>query len=268
MTTTALAPAPQRSTTSFHIGWGLIDIAVSAYTGTEETRVARKEFLVEGDTLVPVGRAAIRKDTGEVIESSDVVRMAQASSGEWVALSDEEIAECTSPRGQAEIVAFVPVKETGQYLAEGQMQVRPQAVKGKVAPATEKAYALLMAAMKKRKVVALVKVAMRGPARFALIDSEGTMTLVRTADAVRTARPLPEVTIAKPHLEMAMALIDSVGVDTPVLTDDTAPVVSKFVEAKATGKPVEVKAAPSIAAGDLMAQLEASIAAKKAVRAS
>jgi non-homologous end joining protein Ku len=268
MTVTALAASPQRSTTSFHIGWGLIDIHVSAYTGTEETRVARKEFIKDGKNLVSVGRAAIRKDTGEVIDSGDVIRMAQASSGEWVALSDDEIAECTSPRGQAEIVAFVPIKDAGQYLAENQMQVRPQAVKGKVAPATEKAFTLLMAAMKKRKVVALVKIAMRGPARFALIDAEGTMTLVRTADAVRTARPLPEVAVAKGELDMALMLIDTVGVDAPVLTDDTAPVVSKFVEAKATGKPVEVKAAPSIAAGDLMAQLEASIAAKKKAKAS
>jgi len=127
---------------------------------------------------------------------------------------------------------------------------------------------LLMAAMHKRKVVALVKIAMRGPARYALIDAEGTLTLVRTADAVREARPLPTTKIAKGELDMALMLIDSVGVDTPVLTDDTAPVVAKFVEAKATGKPVEVKEAPSAAAGDLMAQLEASIAAKKAVRAS
>lgn len=268
MPTTALAPAPQRSTTSFHIGWGLIDIAVSAYTGTEETRVARKEFLVQGNLLVPVGRAAIRKDTGEVIDNGDVVRMAQASSGEWVALSDEEIAECTSPRGQAEIVAFVPVKDIGQYLAEGQMQVRPQAVKGKIAPATQKAYTLLMAAMRKRKVVALIKVAMRGPARFALIDADGTMTLVRTADSIRTAREMPEASVAKGELDMALMLIDSVGVDTPVLTDDTAPVVSKFVEAKVTGKPVEVKEAPAVAAGDLMAQLEASIAAQKKAKVS
>lgn len=147
------------------------------------------------------------------------------------------------------------------------MQVRPQAVKGKVNPATTQAFGLLMAAMKKRKVVALVKVAMRGPARFALIDSEGTMTLVRTADSIRTARELPTVTLASNQLDMAMSLIDAVGIDTPVLTDDTAPVVSKFVEAKATGKPVEVKAAPSVAAGDLMSQLEASIAATKTKKA-
>ena len=261
---TSLAPAPQRSTTSFQIGWGLISIAVSAYTGTEETRVSRKEFVVNSDTtLVPVGRAAIRKDTGEIIDQAEVVRMAQASNGEWVVLTDDEIADSTCPKGQAEIISFVSVKDVGQYLAENQMQVRPQAVKGKVNPATERAFALLMEAMRKSKVVALVKVAMRGPARFALIDSTGTMTLVRSADQIRTPRPLPDVTIAKGELEMAMNLIDMVGVDTPVLTDDTAPEVAKLVEAKATGKPVEVKVAPSAAAGDLMAQLEASIAAQK-----
>lgn len=264
MTVTATAPAPSRATTSITIAWGLISLPVSVFTGTEETRVARKEFIKIGDALVPVGRAAIRKDTGEVIDNADVVRMAQASSGEFVVLTDDEIASCTSPRGQAEIVSFVPIKNVAaNYLAENQAQVRPQTVKGKSNPATDKAFTLLLQAMSKRKVVALIKVAMRGPARFALLDSTGTLTMIRTADQVREARPMPDSNIAKAELDMALMLIDSVGVDTPVLTDDTAPVVAKFVESKATGKaPVVVQAQPEVG-GTIMDQLMASITATK-----
>ena len=117
--------------------------------------------------------------------------MAQATNGAWVVWTDEEGAECTSPKGLAEIQAFVPLKDLGKYLTEGLLQVRPRKVKGKVDVAAERAFALLLAAMKSRKVAALVKVAMRGPARFALLTPEGNLLLILTADAVASAVDSP-----------------------------------------------------------------------------
>ena len=55
----ALAPQPTRASNSFTLGWGLLPIPLSVFTGTEETRVARKEFL-DGDPEVPVGPCAHR----------------------------------------------------------------------------------------------------------------------------------------------------------------------------------------------------------------
>src|SRR3954463_9271257 len=75
---TATAPAPSRVTTSFTLSWGLVSIPVGVYTGTEETRVSRKEFAIYGETFVEVGRSPIRKDTGEIIHTADVGRYAQA----------------------------------------------------------------------------------------------------------------------------------------------------------------------------------------------
>ena len=89
------------------------------------------------------------------------------------------------PPGLAEIVSFVKVKDAGKYLVENVKQVRPQRVKGKANPATEKAFALLTMALSTRKLMALVKVAMRGPARYALLDDKGNFFLIYTADAVR-----------------------------------------------------------------------------------
>ena len=134
MTPQALAPAPSRATTSITLSFGLVNIPLSVYTGTESTRVARKEFF-NGDATIEVGRAAIRKDTGEVIEPTDVVRMALAENGAWVPLTDDEIAACTSPRGLAEIVSFVKIKDAGKYLVEDVKQVRPKREKGKANPA-------------------------------------------------------------------------------------------------------------------------------------
>ena len=242
----------------------MLNIPLSVYTGTEQTRVARSEFL-DGDTSIPVGRSPIRKDTGEVVASDQVVRMAEASTGAYVVLTDEEIADCTMPKGVGEIVTFVPVKNVGAYLAEDQVQVRPKAEKGKTNASADKAFALLLTTMKRTKTVALVKVALRGPARYGLLMQDGSFVYVRTADQVREARDLNDsFKFSDAELKLATALVEAVGIDTPVLTDDTAPAVRAFVEAKAKGVPAPVKAEVAAIPVDIMAALSASIDAAKA----
>jgi len=268
--TTALAPQPQRASNSFTLAFGVLNVPLSVYTGTEETRVTRKEFLVS-DTSVPVGRSPIRQDTGEVIASQDVVRMAQATSGAWVALGDDEIADSTTvEKGVADIVCFVPLKSVGEYLAENQVQVRPTVTKGKVNHAADKAFALLVTVMKKKKVAALVKVALRGPARYGLLFADGSLVFVRSADQIREARPLnTDVSFSKAELDLAAQLIDAVGIDTPVIVDDTAPRVQAYVDAKAAGTAAPVPAAAAAPVQvDIMAQLQASIAANKKGKAA
>jgi DNA end-binding protein Ku len=266
MSPTAIAPQPVRPSTSFTLSWGMVTIPLSVYTGTEETRVVRKEFIIDGKGaqahLVEVGRSPIRKDTGEVIDSAEVGRYAQAANGEWVLWTDEEGAACTSPKGLAELISFVSEKSLGAYLAENQMQVRPKTSKGKADPAAAHAFSLLSTIMTKNKVVALVKVALRGPARYGLLAADGTFTTIRTADAIRQSLPVELSKHSKDELLLAQALVDAVGIDTPVLTDDTAPVVQEAVNAKSSGKPAPVPEAPPVQI-DLMAALQASVAASK-----
>ena len=267
--TTALAPQPTRASNSFTLAFGVLNIPLGVYTGTEQTRVTRKEFLPVGDELIPVGRSAVRTDTGEVIASDTVVRMAQASTGAWVTLTDDEIADCTCPKGVGDILTFVPVKDVGAYLAEDQVQVRPKATKGKPDAAAEKAFALLLTTMRKKKVVALVRVALRGPARHGLLFPDGSFVYVRTADQVREARDLNDsFKFSDAEVNLAAALIDAVGTSTPVLTDDTAPAVRAFVEAKAAGVPAPVVVERDAIPLDIMAALSASIDAAKAAKAS
>jgi non-homologous end joining protein Ku len=262
---TGLAPEPQRATSTITLSVGVLAIPLSVYSGVESTRVARKEFLETPTGDVEVGRSPIRKDTGDVIDASDIVRKAQASSGAWVALTDDEIADCTSPKGLAEVEAFVPAKTAmDTYLADGLLQVRPKREKSKPNPAIEKAFGVLLAGMKARKVYALVKVAMRGPARYALLTWEGDFVLVHPADAVRERRPNVAVAFSKAETDMVVALIDAIGVDTPTITDTTAPAVQAYVEAKAKGIPAPAKPETPAIPVDIMATLSASIDAAKA----
>ena len=263
----ALAPSPTRATTSITLAAGLLNIPLSVYTSTESTRVERKEYL-NGDVSIPVGRSPIRKDTGDTVDSADVTRMAEATNGNWVVLTDDEIAACTSERGVAEIVTFVATKDFDSYLTEGLYQVRPKSEKGKPNPSATKALALLFAGMKARKVGALVKLAMRGPARYAILTTDGDLRMILTADAVRQPLPLADTKFTKPEVEMATNLIDAIGVDAPAVTDDTAPVVQAYVDGKAGGAPTKAAAAAPAATDDLMAALQASIDAAKAGKAA
>ena len=67
------------------------------------------------------------------------------------------------------------------------------------------------------------------------------------------------VSYSKAEVDMVAALIDAIGIDTPVITDDTAPAVQAFVDAKAKGIEAPVKVATPSPTIDIMSTLSASI---------
>jgi DNA end-binding protein Ku len=251
------------------LSWGMMAVPVSLYTATEEIRVTRKEFF-QGNADIPIGRAPVRKDTGDVVSQSDVTRMATASNGKVVPLGDDEIADLLGyTNGQATIEAFVPLADTDRYVADGSVfQVRPTATKGKVDAGAAKAVAILFAAMNDRQVAALVSYVMRGSKRFGLLRADGTLTVVLPANAVRAARPLDTPDVSDAELAMALQLLDVVGTSTPIIVDDSPEKVQAHVDSKAEGYVAEtVKADAAASTADLMATLQASIDAAKARKA-
>lgn len=261
----ALADYPTRSIGSFTISWGLLSIPLSVYVGSEDTYVPRKEF-VDGETSRPAGRQTIDKSTGETVDNSRIVKMAEASNGSFVVLTDDEIKSCTMEKGVAEILAFVPKNRTSEYVCEDIAQVRPQKVKGAVNPAVKTAFSLFVSAMASRDVCALVKFSLRGPARFGLITATGDLYYIKSADQVRKALPLELASLSDAHMDLACQLIDAVGIGTPTILDETATKVRALVESKASG--VEATPAafppPVVPEIDLMDSLLASIEAARA----
>jgi non-homologous end joining protein Ku len=264
MSITRTAPAPTRATTSVVLTVGVVPIPLSLFTAVESTAVIRHEFF-QGDSNVSVGRTPIRKDTGEVIEQADVVRMAQAVDGAWVALDDSEIEEASGSAGGCEVVTFVPVKDAGHYLIDGLYQVRPKADKRGGAAAAA-AFTTLLAGMAARKVNALVRVKLRGTPRFGLLTVSGDLLLIATADSVREALPLPDVKPVKAEVAMMANLIDAIGVSTPTVVDDWSPRVQGYVNAKAATNPAPAKAPANVV--DITAVIAASIDAAKAAKAA
>jgi len=267
MSTNFIADAkePSRSNGTITLSWGLLNIPLSTYTGTEETKSTRKEF-VDGEVDHPAGRAVIDKTTGEVIDNARVVRMAEASNGTFVVLTDDEIAACTGVRNVAEVIAFIPNDEIFSYVPNKLMQVRPHRTKGVPDPAAAKAFSLLVTAMTDLHVSALVKVAMRGPSQYAVLTSTGDFIFVHSTDGVRKPIAMGLVPVTPEEQNAALTLIDSIGVmQAPRIPDETARKIGQFVDEKAKGNPAPPEQVrPPVEAVDLMEKLMASIEEHKA----
>lgn len=264
------ADAPTKANNSFLLSLGLVNIPLAVLTGTESTKVERKEFVQVGDAWASVGRAAINKADGKLVEASDIVRQAQATNGEWVILTDDEIAEATMPKGVAEVIAFIPAaKLRDAYVTEKVDQVRAKTsgLKAAQVQAAERAFGLFLAGLKSRKVVALVKVALRGPARYAGITADGDLLWLHPSDAIRQPKPLTPVVLSDQELSLIGQLIDSYPKAVKPLLDESAVAVQAYVDAKAGNGGNVVTDLPEpelVAGGDMLAALHASIDAQKA----
>ena len=264
------APAPTRSTASVTLAWGLVNLPLSVYTATQPVTVSRKEFTKVGDVLNEVGRQPYNKSTGKAVESDAIVKMVPSSDGVLVELTDQELAELTAPNARCEVVSFIPVDAVGSvYLTEAHYQVRPQRskTKGSVDVVSQQAFALLFTSMARRKVAALVRIAMRGPAKYAAIMPDGSMHTLHYAEGVRDTLPLPDVALPAGAEAMADQLIDLVGIDLPSLDDTTGAAVQAFVDAKAGGTTPTPTAPEAAPVNDVMGALMASIDAAKATKA-
>ncbi len=259
------AEAPQRSTGTITLSWGLMNMSLSLYSATEKTDISRKEF-VEGDTNRPAGRAIIDKSTGSIVDFGDVKRLVQATNGAWVDVTDDEMASAIGVKNVAEVLTFVPAPEAAEaYVVESYNQVRPKATKGVMEPASAQAFALFTTVLEKRNLVALVRLSTRGPARYALVTATGDLFFINSSDEVRKPRSmdLPEVNLD--HLRVANQLVDAIGITLPVLPNETAAKIQAIADAKATGMVVEAPQASNAHTGmDLVDQLLLSIDIKKA----
>jgi len=261
----ALAPAPSRSTATVTIAWGIITIPLSLYSATEETRVARQERSEAGN---PVGRVSVDKVTDERIDPRTVRKVVVTDSGD-VELTDDEIAAVTgSPTGVAEIVGLIDAADIGfAYMPVKLYQARPKREKGKPA-AADKAFALLMAALAKNDQAAIVKVTIRGAiAHYAALTAEGNLMVLAYADAVRKELPMPEAAISDKEMDMASALLDAIGPVSGELRDETSQKIGEYVATKASAggeRPTVATPVEPVGVDDLMASLEASVAAAKA----
>ena len=260
-----------RAIWSGSISFGLLNVPVKLYSAVSKQNVKFRELREDDGARIRHKRVA--ESDGKEVPYEKIVKGYEYAPDQYVVLSRDELSELDPKRTRAiEIQDFVDLDDIDPIYFEQPYYLGPD--KG-----AERAYALLVQAMKDAHKVAIARFVLRNKEHLAAIrpmDDVLTLTTMRFHDEVTSPEDLDgevfeEAKPKKPEkreLEMATQLIDSLTSDFKPnqYRDEYREELLDLLERKAAGK--EVVSAPSeepkpTKAPDLMAALEESLAAVK-----
>jgi DNA end-binding protein Ku len=260
-----------RAIWSGSISFGLLNVPVKLYSAVSKQTVRFKE-LREGDGA-RIRHKRVAENDGKEVPYEKIVKGYEYAPDQYVVLTKEELAELEPQRSRAiEIQDFVDLDDIDPIYFEQPYYLGPD--KG-----AERAYALLVQALKESRKVAIARFVLRNKEHLAAIramEDVLTLTTMRFHDEVSSPNDLDgevfeEAKPKKPEqreLEMAKQLIESLTSDFKPnqYRDEYREELLDLLERKAAGK--EVVSAPTeepkpTKAPDLMAALEESLAAVK-----
>src|SRR4029453_13696413 len=265
-----------RAIWSGSISFGLLNVPVKLYSAVSKQTVRFRELREDDGARIRHKRVA--ESDGKEVPYEKIVKGYEYAPDQYVVLSREELAELDPKKTRAiEIQDFVDLDDIDPIYFEQPYYLGPD--KG-----AERAYALLVQAMKDARKVAVARFVLRNKEHLAAIrpmDDVLTLTTMRFADEVSSPQDLDgevfeEAKPKKPEqreLEMATQLIESLTseFDPDKYRDEYREELLDLLERKAAGK--EVVSAPTeepkpTKAPDLMAALEESLAAVKSEEAA
>jgi DNA end-binding protein Ku len=249
----------------------LLNVPVRLYSAVSKQTVRFRELREDDGARIRHKRVA--ESDGKEVPYEKIVKGYEYAPDQYVVLSRDELSELEPQRSRAiEIQDFVDLDDIDPIYFEQPYFLGPD--KG-----AERAYALLVQAMKDARKVAVARFVLRNKEHLAAIrplDDVLTLTTMRFADEVSSPQDLDgevfeEAKPKKPEkreLEMAKQLIESLTSDFEPgkYHDEYREELLDLLERKAEGK--EVVSAPTeepkpTKAPDLMAALEESLAAVK-----
>jgi len=252
------------------IQFGLVTIPVKLYLATESKGVsfnmlhAQCHGRIQMKTFCPTDDA--------YIERSDTVRGYEIAPGRYVVVTDDDLASVPLKTVRSiEIEQFVPVDSAGQATS-----FVKQAYYLEPDPIARKAFYLLKRVLADRGLRAIGKIVLRDREQLVALDPFSSTMLLSTLywpDEVRSTGQLTlaedEVEIKPGELAMAEQLVATMTAefDPAAFHDEYREALMTVIEAKAAGAEIaEPAATTSAGLTDLMAALEASVAAAKAAR--
>src|SRR5919108_1277415 len=258
-----------RAIWSGSISFGLLNVPVKLYSAVSKQTVRFKE-LREGDGA-RIRHKRVAETDGKEVPYDKIVKGYEYAPDQYVVLTREELAELEPQRSRAiEIQDFVDLDDIDPIYFEQPYYLGPD--KG-----AERAYALLVQAMKDARKVAIARFVLRNKEHLAAIrpmQDVLTLTTMRFHDEVSSPQDLDgevfeEAKPKKPEkreLDMAKQLIESLTSDfePDKYRDEYREELLDLLERKAEG--FFIVSAPTeepkpTKAPDLMAALEESLAA-------
>lgn len=244
------------------LGFGLVNIPVRLYSGTESKAGISFNLLHEKD-MAPIRYAKVCSAEEEEVTLDEIVKGYEYRKDHYVAMSDEDLALAKAKKaGSIDIFSFVKEDEVDPGFFEKPYYLEPDR-------GGDRPYVLLWNALKKSRKVAVARFVMRNRERLGIVRPHKSGALIlnqmRFANEIRepTELKIPEAEVESKEVDLALALIDQLsGKFTPEEYHDTyTEKLTRIIEEKISGiTPEEEEAVPQPARlYDLMSALKASL---------
>ena len=260
-----------RAIWSGSISFGLVNIPVKLYTAVSRKNV--RFNMLDSETGTRIKQRRVNPDTGEEVPNDQIVKGYELGEGRYVTVSDEELASLDPVASRTiDLQEFVLQSEIDPVFYDSAYYLVPD-------PVAKKAYALLVHAMDEADRVGVARFVMRTKQYMGAMrvrDGKLMLSTMVYADEVNEASDieglddLDDVELTEAELAMAEQLIESLSQPfEPEKYEDTyRHQVLDLIDRKASGEEIVISAeGPSQEkVVDLMAALEASVAAAKEAR--
>lgn len=255
------------------ISFGLVNVPIKMFTAARSQDVRFNQLHAKDMSRIKLKKFCAAEDIE--VEGDEIVRGYPIGGDQYVVVTDEEM-EALAPRVTSgiEIEEFVDLSEIDPVYFENSYYLVPE--KNGVKP-----YALLFNAMSKANKIALGRVVLRQKQYLVAIRPAGralSMSTLYYPDEVVSQEeleglPTGEVEASERELAMAQQLIDALSneFEPEKYHDEYREQLLALIEQKAQGaEVVELPERPVAASNvtDLMAALEASIAAAKKAKSA
>jgi DNA end-binding protein Ku len=255
------------------ISFGLVQIPVGLFSAASPDELSFRQL--DKRNMSPIGYKKYNKNTGEDVDSDEIVKGYEYESGHYVVLSDEDLRRANPEKTQTvEITDFVDLDDIEAVYFDKPYYLAPT---GK----NKKAYALLREALKRTRKVGIAKVVIRSREYLAAVVPQGdvlVLEILRYPQEIRSTDDLevPHGDVAalglnERELEMAQRLVEGMTGDwdpakyTDTYRDDLMQLIQQRIESGNTNAPdetpVEEIAEPKGDVIDIMALLKRSVEA-------
>jgi DNA end-binding protein Ku len=256
------ARMPARPLWSGSISFGLVSIPVRMFAATQSQEL-RFHFVDRRD-LTPVGYDKVRKDTGEHVDSEDIVRAFEIEKGRFVPLEPDDLDRLDIELTHGiDICDFVLLDEIDPLYFRQAYYLLPQ-------EGGEKPYRLLERALEETGRVGIAKVVIRNKQHLACLRPLDGVLVIETmyyANEVRKPESLDgdlsfrEAKVRKAEVDMAKTLVENLSAefDPAKYTDTYRSELMELIQQKAEGVPLPEPAQEGGEVVDLMQALRESV---------
>ena len=254
------------------ISFGLVTIPIKLYNAVSRKTIRFNQIDRRSGSRIKYKKVSAAD--GEEVPDEEIVKGYEHAKGQYVLVDDEELQAITPKSGRTiDIEAFVDLDDIDPIYYDAAYYAAP-------ADGFEKSYRLLVRAMEDENRVAVARFVRNNKQYLAALRPKGGTLQVSTmvyddevvkADEVPEFDGLDDVDVTEAELTMARQLIGSLEADfEPAQYSDTyRDELTELLKRKAAGEEIVAEVAPVDDAKvvDLLAALEASVAAAKSERA-